>query len=346
MSALDQPLLIANCNYHVGHQMSFRAAEEQGFFKQEGLADYVYESGGILPGPFEVAALPSTMKERGIDIATAVNIETVVQLRAKGEDVWAVGAWRHMPRVRLYGAPHIKSPADLKGARVGEREAGGITALFFSYWLGKSGVDADKDVQWVHDQDFAYRRDRAHVDALLNGKVDAVQSGPPFSDELESKGCSLVLDSAQLYPGGKPGKVIVASRRTVEERGDELAAFLRANIRGFWFVRDPGNFEFLSDMELRYRRASHNEQERKLRMVTNAAHLEEWIMPVTGWFTREALERVIDEMVTLGQIEKPMAIEEFARDAAVVKAFEDLKNRPEQKANAERALAAAAKHGC
>ena len=211
MSALDQPILFANCNYHVGHQMSIRAAEEQGFFKEEGLTDYVYEPGGIVPGPFEVDTLLPTMKDRGIDVATAVNMDTIVLLRARGEDVYAVGAWRHMPRVSLYVAPHIKTVADMRGARIGEREAGGITAPFFSYWLGKAGVSAETDVEWISDPAFAYRRDRTHVEAMLSGKVDAAQSAPPFSDELEAHGWHLLLDSATLYPGGGPGKVIVAS---------------------------------------------------------------------------------------------------------------------------------------
>ena len=346
MSAMDQPILIANCNYHVGHQISVRAAEEQGFFKQEGLTDYVYECGGLVPGPFEVDALPRVMKERGIDIATAVNVETIVQQRARGTDLYAVGGWRHMPRVRLYGAPHIKTLADLRGARVGEREPGGITALFFSYWLGKAGVDAEKDVQWVNDPVFAYRRDRAHVEAILSGKVDAVQSAPPFSEELEQKGFHLLLDSAEGYPGGRPGKVIAASSRTIEQRGEELGAFLRGNIRGFWFVRDPDNFEFLREMEGRYRQASHNEDERKLRIITSPEHLEEWIMPVTGGFTREAVERVIDEMVTLGQLDRPIPVEDVVRDGPAVEAYRDLTARPELQAASQKALAAAAKHGC
>ena len=79
--------------------------------------------------------------------------------------VYAVGAWRHMPRVSLYVAPHIKTLADMRGARIGEREAGGITAPFFSYWLGKSGLNGETDVEWVSDPAFAYRRDREHVDA-------------------------------------------------------------------------------------------------------------------------------------------------------------------------------------
>jgi hypothetical protein len=34
MSALDQPLLIANSNYHVGHQIAIFVAEEQGYFRE------------------------------------------------------------------------------------------------------------------------------------------------------------------------------------------------------------------------------------------------------------------------------------------------------------------------
>ena len=52
MSTLDQPLLIANVNYHVGHWVAIYVAEEQGFFKQEGLTRYEYERSGLLPGPF------------------------------------------------------------------------------------------------------------------------------------------------------------------------------------------------------------------------------------------------------------------------------------------------------
>ena len=47
MSSLDQPLLIANSNYHVGQQMSIRVAEEQGYFRDEGLAAYEYDWNGM-----------------------------------------------------------------------------------------------------------------------------------------------------------------------------------------------------------------------------------------------------------------------------------------------------------
>ena len=38
MSVLEQNILIANVNYHVGHWVAIYVAEERGFFKEEGLA--------------------------------------------------------------------------------------------------------------------------------------------------------------------------------------------------------------------------------------------------------------------------------------------------------------------
>jgi hypothetical protein len=339
MSDLDQSLLIANVNYHVGHEISLHAAEEQGYFREEGLTSYQYQVGGVIPGPFERAGLPLALIERGIDIATAVNIDTVIHQRAQSADLYAIGAWRHMPRIRLYASPRIKSLADLRGARVGEREAGGITAVFLQYCLAKAGIDADREVEWVHDPAYAYRRDPLHMEKLLAGEVDAAQSAPPYAEQLVERGFHLLLDSFAVYPGGRPGKVIAASRRTVEERGDEVRAFLRAAIRGFWFVRSGGNFAYLQDLERRIRGASHNSDERKLRMVTSPEHVAEWVMPLTGSFTRQAVERVIDEMVTLGQLDQAIPVAEVFLDAPITEAWEDLSTRPGLADARDRALA-------
>ena len=50
MSGLDQRIVIANSNYHVDQERSFRVAEEQGYLKAEGLERYVYERGAGSPG--------------------------------------------------------------------------------------------------------------------------------------------------------------------------------------------------------------------------------------------------------------------------------------------------------
>jgi hypothetical protein len=50
MSPLDQPPLIANSNFHVGHQVAIFVAEEQGFFRDEELKQYEYDARGLIPG--------------------------------------------------------------------------------------------------------------------------------------------------------------------------------------------------------------------------------------------------------------------------------------------------------
>ena len=62
MSTLDQPILIANSNYHVGHQVAIFVAEEQGFFREEGLKEYEYDSRGLIPGPIEREGLGARLK--------------------------------------------------------------------------------------------------------------------------------------------------------------------------------------------------------------------------------------------------------------------------------------------
>ena len=88
MSGLDQPIVIANSNYHVGQERSVRVAEEQGFLKEEGLDSHVYLWGGLVPGRWEFDALGDVMWERGVDIATAVDVRAAVLRRSRGEDVY------------------------------------------------------------------------------------------------------------------------------------------------------------------------------------------------------------------------------------------------------------------
>ena len=97
MSTLDQPLLIANVNYHVGHWVAIYVAEEQGFFKQEGLTRHEYERSGLLPGPSESQTLGLAIKEHGVDIATAVDTESAIAQRCKAPMFTssAAGATRH-----------------------------------------------------------------------------------------------------------------------------------------------------------------------------------------------------------------------------------------------------------
>jgi len=345
MSALDQPLLIANSNYHVGHQIAIFVAEEQSFFRAEGLKEYRYDAGGLIPGPLEREGLAMAMKNRGVDIATAVDVEAAICQRAQGADLYIVGGWRYTPFLKWYGAKHVKDMSRLRGGRIGMREKEGLVQVFITEALRQAGVDPESEVQWVYDPVFGYRNNPAHVEMLRSGKVDAITSQPPFSDELEKDGYPMILDPNKIFPR-RPGKITIATGKTIEQRTDELRAYLRAIIRSFWFMRDVKNFESLRELEKRLRKTNtHNEDERRLAIVTSPDRVESWALPIDGGIAREAVERIVREMVRAGKLDRPIPVAEVLRDGPVVEAYRDVSSRSELKPPLQTALAAVDKYG-
>jgi len=345
MSALDQPLLIANSNYHVGHQIAIFVADEQGYFRDENLPAYDYEPGGLIPGPLEADGLALAMKNRGVDIATAVDVEAAIAQRARGAEIYIVGGWRYTPFLKWYGSRSVKQMSDLRGGRIGMREKGGLVQVFVQDALRSAGVDPDTEVEWVYDPVFGYRNSPAHADMLRAGKVDAVTSQPPFSDALERDGYPMILDPNKIFPR-RPGKITVATRRTVERRAEELTAYFRAIIRSFWFMRDVKNFAYVRDLEARLRKTNtHNEDERRLSIVTDPDRLDSWSLPVDGGVAPEAIERIAQEMAGSGKLERAPAVGDILRDGAVTAAYRALSGRDELKPALNTALAAVEKYG-
>jgi ABC-type nitrate/sulfonate/bicarbonate transport system substrate-binding protein len=348
MSGLDQPLLIANVNYHVGHWVAIYVAEEQGFFKEEGLASYEYERSGLLPGPCEGEALGLAMKEHGVDIATAVDTESAILQRVRGADLYIVGGWRYTPFLKWYGSKHITDISKLRGGKIGVRESsaggGGLVEFFIEEALKEAGVDPDSEVEKVQDPVFGYRNNPAHIEMLRSGKVNAITSSPPFSDQLEKEGYPVILDPNKVFPR-RPGKVTVVPRRTVEERAAELESYFRAITRAFRFMRDVKNFEYLHDLEARLRKLTHNEDERRLFIASAPDRVDSWALPVDGGVERQALDRIIQEMVKRGRLERPIPVEQVIRDSAVTAAYQDVSGRASLKPAFDTVMAAVEKYG-
>src|SRR5438309_6142324 len=344
MSTLDQPLLIANSNYHVGHQIAIFVAKEQGFFHEEGLKQYEYDSRGLIPGPLEREGLALAIKNHGVDIATAVDVEAALHHRSLGNDVYIVGGWRYTPFLKWYGAKHVTDMSKLRGGRIGMREKEGLVEVFVTDALREAGVDPFKEVRWVYDTVFGYRNNPAHMEMLRSGKIDAITSQPPFSDQLENEGYPMILDPNEVFPR-RPGKLTVATGKTVEKRGEELRAYFRAIIRSFWFMRDVKNFEYLHDLEARLRKLTHNEDEQRLFIASAPDRVDSWALPMDGGIERQALDRIIQEMVKRGRLERALPVEEVFRDDAVREAYREVSNRAKLKPAFDTAMAAVEKYG-
>jgi ABC-type nitrate/sulfonate/bicarbonate transport system substrate-binding protein len=348
MSVLEQNILIANVNYHVGHWVAIYVAEERGFFKEEGLARYEYERGGLLPGPFEHQGLGLALKEHGVDIATAVDTESAIAQRAQGVDVYIVGGWRYTPFLKWYGSRHITHLSKLRGGKIGVRESsadgGGLVEFFIEEALKEAGVDPATEVEMVQDPVFGYRNNPKHIDMLRSGKVNAITSSPPYSDELDKEGYPVILDPNKVFPR-RPGKVTVAPRRIVEQRGEELKAYFRAIIRSFWFMRDVNNFDYLHDLEARLRKFTHNEDERRLFIASAPDRVDSWALPIDGAIERQALERIMQEMVKRGRLKRALPLDDLFKDDAVRQAYQEVSGRAKLKPNYDKAMAVVEQYG-
>jgi len=329
VSGLDQALLIATTGYHVGHQRSIRVAEEQGYFREEGFGSYVYDYRGLIPGPFERDGLALQMKEHGVDIACGANVDSAILQRARGADVFIVAAWRYVSRLKVISSKAIGSVEDLRGKRIGVRELGGLTDRFLMISLVRAGIDPETEVDWVMDPVFSYPNTPEHADKLRAGQVDAITSSGSYAQQLLDEGYRLLLDGGTTSRRKRPGRVIVATAQTIDHRAQELTAFLKANLRAFWFCSDPDNFDAVDDLETRMRRDfTHNEDERTLRVFREAPGFDESLMPLDGLVDLGELRSVIEEMRDLGELTLPLEPQNVLRGEPMAGAFAELSARP------------------
>jgi len=334
MSGLDQPIVIANSSYHTGHERSWLAAEEQGFIREEGLERYVYLRGGLVPAQWEPEALGRAMWERGVDIAPSVNVWSAIRQRARGEDVYIVGGWRVQSAPKLIGTKGITRPEELRGARSIIRERWGMH-IGIMIALQTFGIGPN-DVEWIEDSMVAYGAGGAD-DLLRAGEIDLVSASGERAARLEREGYPVVLDLAEFFiqkGAWPPGRVVVATARTIEQRGAELRAMLRANLRGYWFSIDPRNHAYMRDLETRCRQASFNDDERMVRRLRSEAPPQDddprelgGSLVLDAQVPRQALADVIEGMVRTGLLDHPLAVDDVLRDAASIEACEQLVDR-------------------
>jgi hypothetical protein len=110
---------------------------------------------------------------------------------------------------------------------------------------------------------------------------------------------------------------------------DELRAFLRANIRAFGAMRDVASFAALQELETRYRALGHDDEERRLRIVTSIEKLEGCNVRIDGGVSHPAHEQVIEELTALGQLVDPPHRDDVLRDDLVRGAYHEVSSRPE-----------------
>jgi len=184
-----------------GDNLSPWTAKEDRIFEKNRLdVDLQLISGGantmsaLLSGQLQLAHLGGSevlsAASRGADLVVLANVAPVY------------------PYVFMVAAD-IKTPADLKGKKVGISNPGGSADIATRQGLKQVGIDPDKDVTIVPVGSHAVR-----TAALLNGNLQGAVDDPPDTVKLEAKGMHPLFDlAAQKIPAANT--VIAAQRAWV-----------------------------------------------------------------------------------------------------------------------------------
>lgn len=338
MNSSRNALRMGTACYHALHLTVLIAAHEMNFLYDEGLRDesgkenYEIVPHGLAPFSFEKITLVQAMKDKEVHIATDVQPRTVLYLSSQGEDCCVIAGWRNNRGRTLVSKPEIKTLKDLRGKRIGTSDIDDNHYLLLTYWLKTAGVDPLSEVEWVTG---IGPEDR--LSHLIEGKIDAgLVTHADRIAELQNAGLKILQNFSSAYPNGRPDRVIVSSNRILEERPDDVKAFLRAILRTYWFVRDRQNFFYLRNLERRLRRQSPNlfEQTRPVHVKSPEWMEKHQAYPIDGLAT--GLEEYAKEMIALGEAKK-VDLQKILRQDLMKEAFKEVAARPEIKPDLQRA---------
>jgi NitT/TauT family transport system substrate-binding protein len=205
-----------------GHAKFF-VAQEQGFFKQEGLevdlVEFVNSADGlhaVVSNKLDIGAFGTTAPlvhyARGADLKIIGGI--------MGEDAAII--------VKPENAPGIRSIADLKGKKIATiRLATGDAVL--------RGSLTDAGIAWKTDtQIFELKNPPAVIEAVKSGQVDAGVVWGPHDIRAERQGLEVVIRSGALQPGHPCCRLVVKSDKL--NNPVTLERFLRAILRAEQFA--------------------------------------------------------------------------------------------------------------
>jgi len=161
------------------------AAKDGGIFQQNGLdVDMQLTGGGSPAMAVFLSGQAEIFQAAGSDIIGA---------SANGADIVVTATTSPVYPFKLEVHPTIKSPADLKGKKIGITSIGDTSDTAVRLALPKLGLEPDKDVTLV-----AVGSSQNTVSAMLSGALDAGPLSPPNNLAVEAKGFHPLFDIPAL----------------------------------------------------------------------------------------------------------------------------------------------------
>jgi NitT/TauT family transport system substrate-binding protein len=209
-------------------------AERKGYFKQEGLDVEIPD----FPGG---AKALQALLGGSVDLVSGAYEHTISQ-QAKGQAIEALvlqgqysGIVLAMPKAK---AAAYKSPADLKGLKIGVTAPGSSTNMFVNILLAKAGLKPD-DVSII-----GVGAGAGAVAIMKRGEIDAISNLDPVIAQLESEGTAVpVVDTRtpkgmqEVYGGAFAAGCIYAPPEFAQKYPRTAQAVVNAIVRALRFIQ-------------------------------------------------------------------------------------------------------------
>lgn len=197
--------------------LAFWMADEAGFYKEQGIRVEFKTVGGGSRGA-------QMIRSGEIDVMQA-GLSSVIEINKQGGDIRTIGSLSNVNRFVLFGAPGVRSGADLMGGAVAISSLGSETDTTLAVTLEKLGLKrSDIEVKETGGGG-------ARLAALKSSAVKASPLNEPFSTQARQAELPVLVDlAAEKYPWLFSS--IVVSEGALKARRDLFLRFMKATIEG------------------------------------------------------------------------------------------------------------------
>ena len=207
------------------YYLTLTLTERLGYFKEQGLDVEISDFAG---GAKALQALVGG----SVDVVTGA-YEHTIRMQAKGQDIRALVELGRYPAIsvmiRKDKAAAYKSPADLKGMKIGVTAPGSSTQMLVQFMLASAGLKAE-DVSFV-----GVGASGTAVAAMRKGEIDAMSNLDPVIAKLEKDGDGVVVaetrsteGTTKLLGGAMPAGVLYAKGEFIDKNPNTVQALTNA----------------------------------------------------------------------------------------------------------------------
>lgn len=244
--SLEKPkLTIAVGGKNLLYYLPLTIAEQRGYFKAEGLDVTIVDfSGG--------ARALQAVVGGSADVVSGA-FEHTVNMQAKGQRMRAFVLQGRAPQIVLGLNPktmaQYKSPADLKGKKIGVTAPGSSTNVMVNFFLAKAGLKPS-DVSII-----GVGATQGAVAALRAGQIDAISNLDPVITLLQRSGdlkiisdTRVVAEADKVFGGPMPAACLYAPQTFLDKHPQTVQALTNAMVRADKWIQSAGPSDIITNV--------------------------------------------------------------------------------------------------